>query len=402
MAIGSDNRKNTIKAADEAAIRDLFDALLDDWERGDGEAYGCRFTGDADYVAFDGSHTKGSTDIAASHQQLFDKFLKGTRLVGRIASVKFLGSDVALVHATGGTVMRGKTKPSPERDSIQTLVAVKREGEWRFAAFHNSRVRPISGGVSFLIWALTDLLWRLSHPAGRQQTREVGELKGRRQKRFKIVPEMEGAVARWYAQTRRSGDQIERCKRQASQLTNGLPVGVDVLEVAPGPGYLAIEMARLGRFHVTGLDISRSFVEIANENARRSAVSIDFRRGDVASMPFDEESFDLIVCQAAFKNFAYPVTALNEMHRVLRGGGTAVIQDMRRDASFAAIDQEVKGMELGRLNAFATKCALAMLRRRAHSRDQFTRLVAESAFRTCDVRTEGIGMEVRLKKQCPA
>ncbi len=39
--------------------------------------------------------------------------------------------------------MRGKSVPSPERDSIQTLVATKRAGEWRLAAFQNTRVRPI-------------------------------------------------------------------------------------------------------------------------------------------------------------------------------------------------------------------------------------------------------------------
>jgi uncharacterized protein (TIGR02246 family) len=147
---------------DERAIRDLFTRLLDDWGRGDGEAYGSRFTEDADYVAFDGTHTRGRSAIAASHQQLFDKYLKGTRLTGRIESVKFLSPDTALVHAIGGTVMRGKSRPSPERDSIQTLVVVRRNGEWRFAAFHNSRVRPISGGVAaFLVWAITDRLWKV-------------------------------------------------------------------------------------------------------------------------------------------------------------------------------------------------------------------------------------------------
>jgi uncharacterized protein (TIGR02246 family) len=147
---------------DEAKILALFEDLLEDWGRGDGEAYGFRFTDDADYVAFDGTRTRGRVEIAASHQELFDKWLKGTRLTGRILSIKFPSPDVALVHATGGTVMRGKTKTSPERDSIQTLVAVREGTEWRFAAFHNSRVRPIGGSAArFLIWALTDRLWRI-------------------------------------------------------------------------------------------------------------------------------------------------------------------------------------------------------------------------------------------------
>jgi uncharacterized protein (TIGR02246 family) len=150
---------------DEAAIRELFGLLLDDWGRGDGEAYGSRFTDDADYVAFDGTRTTGRQEISASHQRLFDKFLKGTRLTGRVLSIKFPSPDVARVHATGGTVMRGKTKPSPERDSIQTLVAVREGAEWRFAAFHNSRVRPIgSNAATFLLWAVTDRLWRTFAP----------------------------------------------------------------------------------------------------------------------------------------------------------------------------------------------------------------------------------------------
>src|ERR1700694_3596486 len=97
-------------------------------------------------------------------------------------------------------------------------------------------------------------------------------------------PEMEGVVARWYARLRRSGNQIEEYRKQAAQLTEGLPAGAEVLEGAPGAGYLAIEMARLGRVHVKGLDISRTFVQIAIDNARQAGVSADFRQGDAAVM----------------------------------------------------------------------------------------------------------------------
>ena len=156
MATGTDHQQTT----DRAAIRDLFERLLEDWARGDGEAYGSRFTEDADYVAFDGTRTVGRERISTSHQQLFDRYLRGTRLTGRIESIRFLGPDVAIVHASGGTILGGKTRPSPERDSIQTLVAVRGDGGWRFAAFHNSRVRPIGSFGGFLRWAITDLLWK--------------------------------------------------------------------------------------------------------------------------------------------------------------------------------------------------------------------------------------------------
>lgn len=123
--------------------------------------------------------------------------------------------------------------------------------------------------------------------------------------RFK-GPEMEGAVARWYARLRSSQSQIGAYRKQAAVLTEGLRDGSDVLEVAPGPGHLAIAMARSGRFHVSGLDISRTFVDIGTRNAQEAGVTVDFRQGDVARMPFADQAFDLVVCQAAFKNFTLP------------------------------------------------------------------------------------------------
>ena len=216
-----------------------------------------------------------------------------------------------------------------------------------------------------------------------------------RKERFKLLPEMEGWMARWYARQRATESQLAAVRKQTRELTQGLPSGAHVLEIAPGPGYLALEIARLGGFEVTGLDVSRTFVEIARENARKAGVTVDFRHGDAAAVPFEAHSFDLIVCQAAFKNFTEPVCALDEMHRVLRPGGSAIIQDLSKDAANADIDREVIAMKLSRFNALATRF---MLRRRAYTAAQFERLVAESAFRTCAVRKDGIGLEVRLKR----
>jgi ubiquinone/menaquinone biosynthesis C-methylase UbiE len=208
---------------------------------------------------------------------------------------------------------------------------------------------------------------------------------------------MEGAAARRYAQLRGTARQLAQYRQQAATLTRALADRAQILEVAPGPGYLAIELARLG-FHVTGLDISRTMVEIARERAHQEEVNVDFRQGDVSGMPFGSDSFDLVVCQAAFKNFAQPLEALNEIHRVLRPGATAVIHDMRRDATKTAINEEVSEMELSRMSALMTKLTLTMLRRRAYLPAQFAQLATESAFHTCQITTEGIGMEIQVTK----
>jgi uncharacterized protein (TIGR02246 family) len=154
-------------SAEEAAVRELYRRLLDGWNRGSGGAFAAPFAEDGDLVAFDGTHFEGRREIEAFHQELFDRWMKGTRLVGQVEEVRFPGPDVAVMHASGSTVMRGKAEPSPERDSVQTLVAVREDGEWRLAAFQNTRVRPIGrNAASFVLWTLTDLLWRIFGPKG--------------------------------------------------------------------------------------------------------------------------------------------------------------------------------------------------------------------------------------------
>jgi uncharacterized protein (TIGR02246 family) len=130
-------------AADEAAIRAIYQQLMDGWNAGSGDAFASLFEEDGDLVGFDGTHFKGRQEIALFHQHLFDMFLKGSRLVGKVRSVRFLTSDVAVMHAIGGTVMAGQTDLDPERNSVQTLIAVKRNGKWRLAAFQNTRATYI-------------------------------------------------------------------------------------------------------------------------------------------------------------------------------------------------------------------------------------------------------------------
>ena len=159
----------SIVSSDEAAIRDLYYQLMAGWNHGSGEAFAAPFTETADFVAFDGSRFKGRQAIAQFHQPVFDTHLKGTRLVGDVTGVRFLSSEIALVHALGGTVMRGKSAPTADRDSIQTLVAIKSGGQWRLDAFQNTRVRPIGRSTAgTLLWLGFDWLWKLLHrtPAG--------------------------------------------------------------------------------------------------------------------------------------------------------------------------------------------------------------------------------------------
>jgi uncharacterized protein (TIGR02246 family) len=151
------------QTADEHELRAMYQRTLDAWGAGDGEGFAAPFSGDALFIGFDGSVVRGREQIAATHQELFDRWMKGSRLVAERTRVRFAGDGVAIVHAVGGTVMRGKAEPAPERDSIQTLVAVRDAGAWSFVSFQNTRIRPIgAGAISALLWLVPDKLWGLS------------------------------------------------------------------------------------------------------------------------------------------------------------------------------------------------------------------------------------------------
>lgn len=209
---------------------------------------------------------------------------------------------------------------------------------------------------------------------------------------------MDGVIAVWYARNTRKS--IEEYKKDAQKVAARLSGREEILELAPGPGYLSIELAKLGNDRITGLDISSKFVEIARKNAREAGVEIDFRHGDASRMPFGDDTFDFIVCRAAFKNFSRPITALDEMHRVLKPGGRALILDLRGDVSREAVEKHVReDLGLTGFNVLITRWVFEfMLIKRAYTKDAFRQLVSKSRFKTCEIQESGISLEVWLKK----
>lgn len=208
---------------------------------------------------------------------------------------------------------------------------------------------------------------------------------------------MEGGIARWYA--RNTLRDMDEFRKLAVRLSEMLPAGGDILEVAPGPGYLAVELARQSRYRVTGLDISKTFVDIAQRNAAQAKVDVDFRQGNASAMPFAAGSFDLVVCRAAFKNFSEPVKAISEMYRVLKPGGKAMIIDLRRDVSRKTINQYVDQLGVGFFSAWMMKLTFRfMLIKRAYTREQFSVFIAQSPFGRYKVAENPIGLELCLYK----
>ena len=208
---------------------------------------------------------------------------------------------------------------------------------------------------------------------------------------------MEGRIATWYAKN--TANDMAEFEALAVRLAEAIRPGSQILEVAPGPGFLAIEIAKRGQYAMTGLDISRSFVEIAAANARRASVKIDFQHGNASAMPFADDTFDFILCRAAFKNFSQPLEAMNEMHRVLKPQGRALIIDLRKDASMDDINAYIKDANVGWANSLVYKMTFRyLLIPRAYSKRQFIEMAASSRFGGAEITESGIGFEITLRK----
>jgi ubiquinone/menaquinone biosynthesis C-methylase UbiE len=210
---------------------------------------------------------------------------------------------------------------------------------------------------------------------------------------------MEGSIARWYAKVTRTRKSLPEFEQLAKRMACGLPCGARVLEVAPGPGYFSLALAKLGKFEITGLDVSKTFVEIARKNARESGVPVDFQEGNASRMRFANDRFDLILCRAAVKNFSEPVQALAEMRRVLRPRGRTVIVDLRRDTPRQEIDRHIDAMDMGAVNAAFTKWTFRfLLLKRAYTREEFERMIAEAGWQSYKIGEAPVGFEITLTK----
>ena len=79
-----------------------------------------------------------------------------------------------------------------------------------------------------------------------------------------------------------------------------------------------------GKYELYGVDFSQNMIEEAERKCGNKAT---FRVADAENLPFDENSFDIIVCNASFHHYIHPQTVLKEMHRVLKKGGRLLIGD---------------------------------------------------------------------------
>ena len=103
------------------------------------------------------------------------------------------------------------------------------------------------------------------------------------------------------------------------------------LEVGCGPGHIAKLMADSGA-KVTGVDLSPGMVRVAS----KLYPHIDFKEADVERLPFDDDTFDVVLVNFAIHHFARPERACTEIRRVLKPGGRFIFAGPIEQFGFGA------------------------------------------------------------------
>ncbi len=99
--------------------------------------------------------------------------------------------------------------------------------------------------------------------------------------------------------------------------------GGRILDVGCGNGNL-FTLLPDGKYELFGVDFSENMIAEAKRKCGKKAT---FSLADAENLPFDDDTFDIIVCNASFHHYLHPDTVLKEMHRVLKDGGKVLIGD---------------------------------------------------------------------------
>lgn len=106
-----------------------------------------------------------------------------------------------------------------------------------------------------------------------------------------------------------------------------------VLDIGTGTGLLAIEIVKVyPNVEVIGLDLSDVVLEVARENVEKSEarLRVSFEKGDAEDIPFEDNTFNLIISSNTLHLIKNPIKMFNEIQRVLKPDGKFIISDFRR------------------------------------------------------------------------
>lgn len=97
-----------------------------------------------------------------------------------------------------------------------------------------------------------------------------------------------------------------------------------LLDVGCGTAFLIDLLSKEHNANFYGLDLSDKMIEIAKSKNIKNA---DFAVGKSNELPYDDDTFDIVVCSQSFHHYPYQDEAVDEVYRVLKKGGLYILSD---------------------------------------------------------------------------
>ena len=120
-----------------SATRDLYDRLIEAWNKRNARDYALLFASTGSIVGFDGSQVNGQTEIGGHVSEIFSHHQTAS-YVTIVREVRAIATDVTLLRANVGMVPPGKDDINPEMNAVQSMVAARKGGKWEIALFQNT------------------------------------------------------------------------------------------------------------------------------------------------------------------------------------------------------------------------------------------------------------------------
>ena len=174
----------------------------------------------------------------------------------------------------------------------------------------------------------------------------------------------------------------------AADIIRFCPAG-SILDIGTGPGWLLVKLHNQAPgVSLTGLDISPAMVAKARQNLAKTGLagSVEIREGAAQKLPFPDASFDAVVSTGSIHHWNDPAAGLNEVYRVLKPGGHALIYDIVSDTPEDILRQSAR--DFGRLKIWL--CWLHSYEEPFYNRENLRKLASRSLFGEGRIRFVGV------------
>lgn len=150
---------------------------------------------------------------------------------------------------------------------------------------------------------------------------------------YEVDESLEKITSNLYSGLRSSFDKETLTKESLVLIKNRIPadviqstiIGLNVLDMGCGSGRYSIALSLLGAKSVTGIDYQAKAFTAAKDYCEKQSLNVNFQEGNVLNLPFENDSFNFVLCNGVLHHTSSIERGINELFRVLKKSGKAFL-----------------------------------------------------------------------------